>query len=186
MTAPHAGGVLVVDDTGDRKDGTAHQYLGSVGKIENGIVAVTTLWADERVYYPLHVVPYTPAGRLPGGRSDPAFHTKPQFAAALAGRAQAAAVPFRALVADCAYGDNAAFTAELWAAGLPFVLALKPHKGSWAPADEAHTPIDAARELAWGGPPGPRSYGGFATATPPCGGPPTRCWAATARTRRSG
>ncbi|MGJ6969763.1 transposase [Streptosporangium sp. G11] len=35
VTAPHAGGVLVVDDTGDRKDGTAtahtaHQYLGSV------------------------------------------------------------------------------------------------------------------------------------------------------------
>src|SRR6478752_7014813 len=33
VTAPHAGGVLVVDDTGDRKDGTAtahtaHQYLG--------------------------------------------------------------------------------------------------------------------------------------------------------------
>ena len=93
VTAPHAGGVLVVDDTGDRKDGTAtahtaHQYLGSVGKIENGIVAVTTLWADERVYYRLHAVPYTPAGRLPGGRSDPAFRTKPQLAAALAGRAQ--------------------------------------------------------------------------------------------------
>src|ERR687895_305638 len=44
-TAPHPGGVLVVDDSGDRKDGhhTAHvarQYLGSVGKIDNGIVAV--------------------------------------------------------------------------------------------------------------------------------------------------
>ncbi|GAA0848718.1 IS701-like element ISBj9 family transposase [Streptosporangium amethystogenes subsp. fukuiense] len=159
-TAPHTGGVLVVDDTGDRKDGTAtahtaHQYLGSVGKIENGIVAVTTLWADERVYYPLHAPPYTPASRLPRGRSDPAFRTKPQLATALAGRAQAAAIPFRALVADCAYGDNAAFTAELWAARLPFVLALKPHKGSWAPADEAYTPIDAARELSWGGPQAP-------------------------------
>ncbi len=67
LTAPHAEGVLVLDDTGDRKDGTktAHvgrQYLGSVGKIDNGIVAVTSLWADARVYYPLHVEPYTPAG----------------------------------------------------------------------------------------------------------------------------
>jgi SRSO17 transposase len=48
--AAHAGGVLVLDDTGDRKDGhaTAHvarQYLGSVGKVDNGIVAVTSLWA---------------------------------------------------------------------------------------------------------------------------------------------
>src|SRR5439155_24925704 len=54
-TAPHPGGVLVVDDSGDRKDGhaTAHvarQYLGSVGKTDNGIVAVSTLWADERIY----------------------------------------------------------------------------------------------------------------------------------------
>ena len=69
-------GVLVIDETGDRKDGTktahvARQYLGSVGKIDNGIVAVTSLWADERVYYPLHVVPYTPAARLPGGRARP-------------------------------------------------------------------------------------------------------------------
>src|SRR5215468_9387248 len=44
-TAPHDDGVLVIDDTGDRKDGTktahvAPQYLGSRGKIENGIVAV--------------------------------------------------------------------------------------------------------------------------------------------------
>src|SRR4029434_9035881 len=36
-TAPHDRGVLVIDDTGDRKDGTAtahvgRQYLGSVGK----------------------------------------------------------------------------------------------------------------------------------------------------------
>src|SRR5947199_9595962 len=46
-TCPHAAGVLVLDDTGDRKAGahTAHvarQCLGSVGKIDNGIVAVTT------------------------------------------------------------------------------------------------------------------------------------------------
>src|SRR6266702_794115 len=65
-TAPHAQGVLVIDDTGDRKDGhhTAHvarQYLGSVGKTDNGIVAVTSLWADARCYWPLHAVPYTPA-----------------------------------------------------------------------------------------------------------------------------
>lgn len=48
LIAPTADGVLVIDDAGDRKDGcatdrVAHQYLGSVGKIDNGIVAVTTL-----------------------------------------------------------------------------------------------------------------------------------------------
>src|ERR1700674_3989674 len=59
--APHAGGVLVIDETGDRKDGTktahvAHQYLGSIGKIAKGIVSVTSLWADEAVHYPLDLV----------------------------------------------------------------------------------------------------------------------------------
>ena len=47
-TAPHAQGALVIDDSGDRKAGrhTAHvarQYLGSLGKTDNGIVAVTSL-----------------------------------------------------------------------------------------------------------------------------------------------
>jgi SRSO17 transposase len=63
---------------GDRKDGSAtdhvaRQYLGSVGKIDNGIVAVTTLWADEAHYYPLHVAPYTSAVRFPDGKHDGRF-----------------------------------------------------------------------------------------------------------------
>jgi SRSO17 transposase len=38
-TAPHAGGVLVIDDSGDRKNGAAtahvgHQWLGRYGKTE--------------------------------------------------------------------------------------------------------------------------------------------------------
>ena len=161
-TAPHAQGVLVIDDTGDRKDGTAtahvaRQYLGSVGKTDNGIVAVTSLWADARCYWPLHAVPYTPASRLAKGNSDPGFRTKPQLAADLVSAAQQAKIPFRAVVADCFYGDNTGFVEALGAAKVAFVLALKPRKGIWAPDDAAHTPVEAARELGWGGPgrPGP-------------------------------
>jgi hypothetical protein len=162
-TAPHDAGVLVVDDTGDRKDGqkTAHvarQYLGSVGKIDNGIVAVTSLWVDERCYWPVHAVPYTPASRLPGGERGPRFRTKPQLAVDLVEAARTAKIPFRAVVADCFYGDNPGFTDALTAANLPFVLALKPRKGSWAPADAAHTPMEAAGELGWRG---PRKPGGW-------------------------
>lgn len=77
-TTPHEGGVLIIDETGDRKDGTktahvAHQYLGSIGKIANGIVSVSSVWADERLYYPLHIEPYEPASRLPGGKNRPRF-----------------------------------------------------------------------------------------------------------------
>jgi SRSO17 transposase len=151
---PHAEGVLIVDDSGDRKAGshTAHvgrQYLGSIGKIDNGIVAVTTVWADERVYYPLHYAPYTPASRWPKGTGDPAFRTKPQLAATLIAQAQDAAVPFRAVVADCFYGDHLGFVEALETARLPYVLALKPNKGTWAPAEAAHTPQEAAQDLRW-------------------------------------
>jgi hypothetical protein len=31
-----------------------HQWLGRYGKTDNGVVTVTTLWADERLYYPVH------------------------------------------------------------------------------------------------------------------------------------
>jgi DDE superfamily endonuclease len=156
-TAPHEAGVLVIDDTGDRKDGTqtahvARQYLGSVGKIDNGIVAVTSLWADARCYWPVHAVPYTPASRLPGGERDAGFRTKPQLAVELVQAAQQAGVRFRAVVADCFYGDNPGFTQALGAAGVPFVLALKPRKGTWAPAEAAHTPVEAAGDLGWRSP----------------------------------
>jgi hypothetical protein len=162
-TAPHDQGVLVLDDTGDRKAGrhTAHvarQYLGSVGKTDNGIVAVTSLWADERVYWPVHVVPYTPASRLPKGRTDPAFQTKPQLAVDLLQAARQAGIGFRAVVADCFYGDNTGFTEALGRASVAYVLAVKPRKGMWAPADELHTPQEAARQLAWGGPQQPGDW----------------------------
>jgi SRSO17 transposase len=128
----------------------ARQWLGSIGKVDNGIVAVSSLWADERVYYPLHVRPYTPGSRLPKGKKaqgDRAFRTKPQLALELIAVALATGVPFRAVVADRAYGDNVNFEAGLREAGLPYVVSLKPSKGSWAVADQAHTPEQAARRL---------------------------------------
>ncbi|MFJ1936331.1 transposase [Kitasatospora sp. NPDC088160] len=134
-TAPHGQGVLVIDDSGNRKDGTAtahvgRQWPGRLGKTDNAVVTVTTLWADERLYYPLHAVPYTPAHHFPRKRNDPDFHTKPQLATDLAGQAQRAGVTFRAVVADCGYGDHDEFRHTLREAGLPFVMALKPRRGT--------------------------------------------------------
>jgi hypothetical protein len=162
-TAPHDQGTLVLDDTGDRKAGrhTAHvarQYLGSLGKTDNGIVAVTSLWADERVYWPIDAVPYTPASRLAKGKRDPAFRTKPQLAVELVNAARKAGIGFRAVVADCFYGDNTGFTEALGRAGVAYVLAVKPRKGVWAPAEEAHTPREAASELAWTSPEQPGDW----------------------------
>jgi hypothetical protein len=162
-SAPHERGVLVIDETGDRKDGTktdhvGYQYLGSVGRIANGIVSVSSVWADERVYHPLHVEPYTPAKRLEKGRSDPAFRTKPQIALELVERAREASIPFRAVVAECLYGENADFEGAMWRAKVPYVLSLRPHKGRWAQEEAAHTPEEAARRMRWNSPKDPGDW----------------------------
>ncbi len=54
--------------------------------------------------------------------------------------AQAAGFAFRAVAADRAYGDQDGFRGELAEAGLPFVMALKPRRGTWAYGPDAHTP----------------------------------------------
>jgi SRSO17 transposase len=159
LTRPHAGGVLVIDDTGDRKDGpamahVARQYLGSVGKTDRGIVVVTSLWADEHAYWPVDLAPYTPASRLPQGERDPGFATKPQLAVALIATAQATGIPFRAVVADCAYGDNPNFLEALAASGAPWVLALRPSRGVWAREEDPHTPWRPPKRWRGVAPPG--------------------------------
>jgi SRSO17 transposase len=132
-TVAHSGGVLVLDDTGDRKDGTAtehvgRQCLGSLGKIDNGIVAVTTLWTDGRVHYPLHFAPYTPASRFRGGTDDPRFRTKPQIAVDPIEQARAAGIAFRAVLAAGFYGDNPELQGLLTQRKIPHVLA---HRATW-------------------------------------------------------
>ncbi|TQE22880.1 transposase [Streptomyces ipomoeae] len=62
MPAPHDGGALLPDASGNRRFGHAtapvsRQYLGSGGQVGNGMVAATTVRADERVPYPPHAVP---------------------------------------------------------------------------------------------------------------------------------
>ena len=111
-----------------RKDGSTtdhvtRQYLGSVGKIDNGILAVTTLWASEECYYPLHVMPYMPEKRLPEGKQHPQLRTKRQIALALVEQAQAADNAFSAIVADCFYGDDRALEKALLERRPPHMLA---------------------------------------------------------------
>ena len=88
----------------------------------------------------------------------PAFRTKPQLAVRLVDRALEAGIPFRAVVADSVYGQNATFEGELWAAGLPYVMSIRPSRGTWAPAEDAHTPQEAAERLEWRSPEEPGDW----------------------------
>ncbi len=110
--------MLIVEETGDPKRSqhivlAAQQYLGKLGHVTNGVVAVTSHWADGSRHVPLGVKPYRPARRLPHGRNEPAFATKPQLAWQLIAEARAAGIPFRLVVADSVYGESSALEAQL-------------------------------------------------------------------------
>jgi SRSO17 transposase len=154
---PPPQGVLILDETGDPKRGSrielaAQQYLGQLGHVANGGVAVTSHWADGTRHVPVGVQPSRPASRLPRGRKDPAFHTTPALAWQLIEEARAAQLPFHLVVADSVYGENALLESRLVAAQIPSVMGLRPSHGTWQfVEDEAHppafTPAEAAQRL---------------------------------------
>jgi SRSO17 transposase len=90
------------------------------------VVSVSSVYADERLYYPLEVEPYTPAHHFEGGKEDPEFRTKPQIALQLVERAIEVELPFRAVVGDILYGEHREFRRALQSRGIAYVLAVKP------------------------------------------------------------
>jgi SRSO17 transposase len=149
--------VLIIDETGDRKRGrgialAAQQYIGKLGHTANGVVSVTSHWADGSRPVPLGVKPSRPAARLPQGKADPAFRTKPELAWELINEARAAGIPFRVVVADCVYGENPKLESRLFAAQIRSVVALRPNRGTWQVVEDeanppAFTPAEAAARL---------------------------------------
>jgi len=155
-TAASEEGVLVVDEHGDRKWGkrTAHvgrQWLANIGKIDNGVVSVSSLWADEGVYYPLEVEPYTSAHHFEGGKNDPEFRTKLKIACQLVERSVAMGVPFRAVVADSFYGEDRGFKRSLEKLGVGYVLALKKSHCWWHLEGTIGALWQAAEAAGWRG-----------------------------------
>jgi hypothetical protein len=155
-TAPNGEGVLVIDEHGDRKWGkrTAHvgrQWLANIGKTDNGVVSVSSLWADEGVYYPLEVEPYTPAHHFGGGKHDPEFRTKLKIACRLVERSVAMGVPFRAVVADSFYGEDRGFKRSLEELGVGYVLSLKKSHCWWHREGTVGALWEAALAAGWEG-----------------------------------
>jgi len=154
LTVPSGRGVLVIDEHGDRKAGThmAHvgrQYLGNLGKVDNGVVSVTSLWADEGVYYPIDFEPYTPAHHFEKGEKDPGFRTKLKIALQLVNRALEVGIPFRAVVADSFYGEDYSLRQALRALQKAYVLALKPSHAWWHAEGTPGSLKEVAQAAGW-------------------------------------
>ncbi len=163
LTAPDTPGGLVLDESGDRKAGTkpAHvgrQSIANLGKIDSGVVAGSSLWADAQVYYPLELEPYTPAPGFAHGKADPAFRTTPQIAVELIERAVNLQWPCRAVVAEAFYGENESFHLGLHRLQVGLVVALKPSHAWWRPSDEVGSLQEVAAAAPWDGPAQPGAW----------------------------
>src|SRR5215213_7361904 len=148
-SAPSEQSVLVIDEHGDRKWGkkTAHvgrQWLANLGKTESGVVSVSSLLADEKIYWPVNFEPYTPAHHFGGGKEDPEFRTKLKIASQLVESAAEEGIPFRAVVADSFYGEDEGFKRSLSELGVGYVMALKPSHAWWHRVGEIGSPWEAA------------------------------------------
>jgi SRSO17 transposase len=134
--------VLVVDETGDVKKGTAtagvqRQYTGTAGRIENAQVAVYLAYAASRGYAFIDRALCLPRSwtrdaarcRAADVPADAEFSTKPALALVMITRAVTAGTPARWVAGDEVYGNDPALRAGVAARGLGFVLAVaKDHR----------------------------------------------------------
>jgi SRSO17 transposase len=131
------GAVLVADETGDLKKGTAtvaaqRQYTGTAGRTENAQVAVYLAYAapagcafiDRALYLPRSWTSDPARCRAAGVPQGTAFATKPALARAMITRALDAGTPAAWVTADEVYGQDPQLRAELARRGLGYVLAV--------------------------------------------------------------
>ncbi len=79
------------------------QYTGNLGKVENGIVAVTAYGVFCGVTFPLLFEVYKPHERLKPGDK---YLTKPQIAAIIMKKLELMGFNFNLVLADSLYGES--------------------------------------------------------------------------------
>jgi SRSO17 transposase len=131
------GAVLVVDETGDLKKGTAtvgtqRQYTGTAGRTENAQVAVYLAYAapagsafiDRALYLPRSWTGDPARCRAAGVPEDTPFATKAALARQMTGRALDAGTTAAWVTADEVYGQDPRLRCGLARRGLGYVLAV--------------------------------------------------------------
>jgi SRSO17 transposase len=132
-----ADAVLVVDETGDLKKGTAsagvqRQYTGTAGRVENCQVAVFLSYAspaghaliDRELYLPRSWTADPSRCAAAGIPAMTAFATKPRLARAMIARALDAGIPAGWVTGDEVYGADPGLRADLEGRRTGYVLAV--------------------------------------------------------------
>jgi hypothetical protein len=149
---------LIIDDSGHRKSGSAtsgvgRQYIGQMGKVDNGIVTVTSHAFDGKKGTPIDIELYKPASSLEKGKEDPEFQKKPDLAIKLIDSClQKGLTPGICLI-DAGYGNNVPLLKRIEEKGLKYVAAINKNKNVYyeLPGDkrrEKHGIEEVAKTLA--------------------------------------
>src|SRR6266436_2347704 len=125
--------ILCLDETGDRKKGhttdyVAHQYIGNLHTLANGVVSVNAYGLLGTTTFPLLFRIFKPQPRLKPGD---AYKTKPQLAVEIIEELLALGFRFSVVLADSLYGESGPFIAALHRLGLQYVVALRSNHGVW-------------------------------------------------------
>ena len=102
---------LVIDETGDRKKGqktdyVARQYLGSVGKVDNGIVSVNAYGIYSNITFPLSFKVFKPSSRL---KASDKYKTKIELAIEIITELIDFGFKIELVLADSLYGESSQF-----------------------------------------------------------------------------
>lgn len=130
---------LIIDETGDRKKGkktdyVSRQYIGNLGKVENGIVAVTAYGLIEGMTVILTFEIYKPKKRLKEGDI---YRSKPEIAAQMIRDLKARGFEFSLVLADSLYGESESnFLDCLEELKLEYVVAIRSNHGVWMPSHQ--------------------------------------------------
>ncbi|NER39940.1 MAG: transposase [Oscillatoria sp. SIO1A7] len=114
QTKPAKNFSLIIDDSGHRKSGkktsgVGRQYIGEIGKTDNGIVIVTTHLYDGVRTLPLDVAQYLKADSFEKGKEDPEFKKKPELALELIDKCLNRGYRPGVTLIDGGYGNNGLF-----------------------------------------------------------------------------
>ena len=130
---------VVIDETGDRKKGkktdyVSRQYLGSVGKIDNGIVSVNAYGVYCNITFPLSVKVYKPKGTL---KESDKYKTKIELASEIITELIDGGFNIELVLADSLYGESSQFIKKLHEHNLDYVVAIRSNHGVWLPASQS-------------------------------------------------
>ena len=129
---------VVLDETGDRKKGkktdyVARQYLGSIGKVDNGIVSVNAYGVYKNISFPLVFKVFKPETTL---KSSDKYKTKIELATEMISEIINFGFKIELVLSDSLYGESSQFIRKLEKHQLPYVVAIRNNHAVWMPANQ--------------------------------------------------